>query len=165
MSADADRHRFVYERLVFNRRLLLFAHVLLGLFAAFWYLSYIDFSHFMYWRRSAGLAVILVSAPASLPYLVSGVYSWRVVTDRRLGLWVFLMVLVAGAVLVHLLVVCHEHPISRIDGRLHKNSRVPSRQPDLGKVDTAMGAPHAHMALDRRDPFRSAGLTRRILRT
>lgn len=104
MSADADRHRFVYERLVFNRRLLVFAHVLLGLFGVFWYLSYIDFSHFMYWRRGAGLAVIVVSAPATLPYLVSGVYSWRVVTDRRLGISVFLMVLVAGAVLVDLLV-------------------------------------------------------------
>jgi hypothetical protein len=104
VSGDADRHRFACERLVFNRRLLLFAHVLLALFAAFWYLSYIDFSHFMYWRRSAGLAVIFISAPASLPYLVSGVYSWRVVTDRRLGLWAFLMVLVAGAVLVNLLV-------------------------------------------------------------
>ena len=104
MSADADRHRFVYERLVFNRRLLVFAHVLVGLFAALWYLSHIDFSHFMYWRRGAGLAVIFVSAPATLPYLVSAVYSWRVVTDRRPGVWVFLMVLVAGAVLVNLLV-------------------------------------------------------------
>ena len=104
MSADADRHRFVYERLVFNRRLLVVAHVLVGLFATFWYLSHIDFSHFLYWRRGASLAVIFISAPATLPYLVSAVYSWRVVTDRRPGVWVFLMVLVAGAVLVNLLV-------------------------------------------------------------
>jgi hypothetical protein len=104
VSADADHHRYVYERLVFNRRLLVFAHVLLGLFAVFWYLSYIDLSHFMYWRRGASFAVIFISAPATLPYLVSGVYSWRVVTDRRLGIWVFLTVLVAGAVLVNLLV-------------------------------------------------------------
>jgi hypothetical protein len=94
----------MYERLGFNRRLLVFAHALLGLFTAFWYLSNIDLSHFMYWRRNAGLAVILISAPATFPYLVSGVYSWRVVTGRRLGIWVFLMVLVAGAVLVNLFV-------------------------------------------------------------
>ena len=103
LMTPAER-RFIYERRLFNRRLLLFAHVLVGLFAAFWYLSHIDFSHFQYWRRGAGLAVIFVSAPATLPYLVSAVYSWRVVTDHQFRVWVFLTVLVAGAVLVNLLV-------------------------------------------------------------
>jgi len=104
VSRDVDRHRSDYDKFVFNRRLLVFAHVVVGFLAAFWYLSHIDLSHFPYWRRGAGFAIILISAPATLPYLVSAVYSWRVVTYRSLGVWIFLGVLVAGAVLVNLLV-------------------------------------------------------------
>lgn len=103
--SDVDGHRFVYDRFVFNRKLLVFAHILVGFCAAFWYLSHIDFSHFAYWRRGAGTAVIMIAAPAILPYLISAVYSWRVVTDRRLGVWAFLVVLIAGAVLVNLLIL------------------------------------------------------------
>ena len=104
MSPNVDRHRSEYDQFVFNRRLLVFAHVVVGFLAAFWYLSHIDLSHLPYWRRGASFAVILISAPATLPYLVSAVYSWRVVTYRSLGVWIFLVVLVAGAVLVNLLI-------------------------------------------------------------
>lgn len=47
----------------------------------------------------------MISAPATLPYLISAIYSWRVATDRRCGDWVFLAVLVAGAALVNLLIL------------------------------------------------------------
>lgn len=104
MSFDAGRHRSEYDRFVFNRRLLLVAHIMVGVLAAFWYLNHIDLSHYPYWRRNASFAVIFISAPATLPYLVSAIYSWRVVTHRSLGVWVFLVVLSAGAVLMSLLV-------------------------------------------------------------
>ena len=45
-----------------------------------------------------------MAAPAIVPYLISGVYSWRVVTHRRLGVLLFIIVLVAVSALMGLLV-------------------------------------------------------------
>jgi len=91
------------ERRLFNQKLLIFAHVMVGFLSAFWYLTQIDFGHYPYWQSRAGLGVLLIASPAVVPYIVSGVYAWRVVTHRRLGVMVFLVVLVAGAVLTGLL--------------------------------------------------------------
>lgn len=93
----------MHERLAFNRKLLVLAHVLVGFFSAVFYLSQIDLVNFPYWQSRAGLGVILIAAPALVPYIVSAVYSWRVVTHRRLGVWLFLGVLVAVSVLMGLL--------------------------------------------------------------
>ncbi len=103
MSSDADSHRVMYDRLLFNRKLLIWVHLLLGGLSAFSYLFHIDLSHFPYWRRGATFGVLMICVPAIFPYLISGVYSWRVVTHRRLGVWVFLSVLVVGAIFVNLL--------------------------------------------------------------
>jgi hypothetical protein len=93
----------MYERLVFNRKLLVFAHILVGFFSAVVYLSRVDLAGFPYWRSRAGLGIIFIAAPAIVPYAISAVYSWRVATHRRLGVWLFLIVLVAVSVLMGLI--------------------------------------------------------------
>jgi hypothetical protein len=102
MSAAVGNHRSAYDQLVFNRRLLVVAHVSLGLFAAFWYLYHVNFSHFPYWTRGASKAAVSIAAPAILPYLLSGIHSWQVVTVHRFRVWIFLLVLVAGTVFVNI---------------------------------------------------------------
>ena len=99
---DLDQ-RTIDERLLFNRKLLTFAHVMVGFLSALWYLTQNDLGHYPYWQSRAGLGILLMASPAVVPYVVSGVYAWRVVTHRRLGVLVFLVLLVAGAVLVGLL--------------------------------------------------------------
>jgi hypothetical protein len=93
----------MYQQLVLNRKLLVFAHVVVGFLSVVWYLSQIDFGHFPYWKSRSGLGVIFIAAPAIVPYVISAVYSWQVVTHRRLGVFLFLVVLVAGAGLMGLL--------------------------------------------------------------
>jgi hypothetical protein len=44
-----------------------------------------------------------MAGPALVPYAMSAVYSFRVVTHRRLGVWLFLVVLIAVSVLMALL--------------------------------------------------------------
>ena len=71
--------------------------------SAVFYLSLIDLAGFPYWQSRAGLGVIFMAAPALVPVTVSAVYSWRVVTHRRLGVWLFIGVLVGVSVLMGLL--------------------------------------------------------------
>lgn len=103
MIAARDNQRLMDERLLFNRKLLTFAHVMVGLLSAFWYFAQIDRGHYPYWHSRVGLAAVAIVAPAVVPYVVSGVYAWRVATHRRLRVLAFLMVLIAGAILMGML--------------------------------------------------------------
>ncbi|HZR04019.1 MAG TPA: hypothetical protein VFA81_12710 [Burkholderiales bacterium] len=103
MTDVGDNDRLLEQRLVFNRKLVVFVHVMVGFLSALWYLSQIDLGHFAYWQSRAGMSVVLIGAPAIVPYVVSGVYAFRVVTHRRLRLLLFLLLLVAGAVVMGLL--------------------------------------------------------------
>lgn len=84
------------ERRQFNRKLVLLIHVLAAFLTVFIYLSGVDLQRFAYWRRSSGAAAILIAAPALLPYLISGIHSWRRATYDRLRVAAFLLVLIAG---------------------------------------------------------------------
>ena len=103
MTTKVDSFELEYERTVFNRKVLVVAHCLIGFCAAFWYLNQIDLRHFHYWGRGSGIAAIMLAAPAIFPYVVSGFYSYQAVTYRRYRVWIFLLLLVAGAVCVGLL--------------------------------------------------------------
>jgi hypothetical protein len=85
------------DQRLFNRKVVLLAHVLAALFTAVLYLNQVDFTRFYYWRRSAGAEVLFAAAPALVPYLISAVHSWRKATHNRLRVAAFLVILVLGA--------------------------------------------------------------------
>jgi hypothetical protein len=89
----------MHDRLVLNRKLLLVAHLAIGVPAAFLYMSRLDLSRFHYWGRS-GTGASFIASPALIPYVVSAVRSWQLAPARRLNVWLFIGVLVAGAVLM-----------------------------------------------------------------
>ena len=82
-------------RLAANTKLLAVAHLLAALVTTFVYLSQIDFARFAYWRYGATLAIVLILVPPLFPYLFSYVVSRKLVTSRRLGAWMFVIVLLA----------------------------------------------------------------------
>lgn len=52
--------------------------------------------------RFGGLRVILVALPAILPYVISGTYAWQLISERRLGLYLCLVVTAIGTVVASL---------------------------------------------------------------
>ncbi len=102
MSSEADNSQLMYERLVFNRKLVVFAHALLAFLSALVFLANVNLSGFPYSRSRSGLYLVLALAPPIVPYLISGVYSWRVATFSRIRVLLFLLVLVLGSVLMGL---------------------------------------------------------------
>jgi hypothetical protein len=84
-----------YDRLMFNRALLLWLHFALGLTAAFMYLSTFDHSHLRWWGRF-GIHLVSLSNLSWIPYLISGVYSRRRLPARQFGIWLFVLSLLAG---------------------------------------------------------------------
>jgi hypothetical protein len=88
-----------YDRLVFERRLLVWVHLLLGFAAALSYLSTLDL-HFRFWRSGGGAVLMGRLLPPMLPYLVSATYTRTLVAVDRLGLWLFMgtLVVTTGAV-------------------------------------------------------------------
>jgi drug/metabolite transporter (DMT)-like permease len=102
-----------YDRLVFDRALLLWLHFALGLVAALMYLSTFDHSHLSWWSR-VGIYLVLQSAPAWLPYVISGVNSRRHLPARRSGLWLFVLILFAGTAAMgyfYLTLMIHDIPV------------------------------------------------------
>jgi hypothetical protein len=102
-----------YDRLAFDRALLLWLHLALGFAAAFMYFSTLDFSHFSWWGR-VSLYLISHSALAWIPYLISGVYSRRRLPATQPGFWLFVLVLLAGTAAVgyfYLTPMIHDLPV------------------------------------------------------
>jgi len=92
-----------YERIVIHRRLLAWTHTVLAFIVALVYLSQIDFSHFAYWRLGSGLGITFMLGPPLFPYVLSAIHSRKVVTDDRVRLAGFILVLIVGSVLMGLL--------------------------------------------------------------
>lgn len=87
-----------HDRLLFHRSLILWSHIVLGSVAALMFLSTVDLRHFAYWRRGAAVGVLMISSAATIPYFLFGFLSYRAVSYRRIGLWVYISLLVAGTV-------------------------------------------------------------------
>jgi hypothetical protein len=88
----------LYDRWIFNRALLLWAHIALAIIARLLYLSSTDLTHFAYWRRSASAGSLMIAAIAMMPYLLSAVHSRRLVSHLRVRLCIFRAVLTAGTI-------------------------------------------------------------------
>jgi hypothetical protein len=85
------------DQRLFNRKLVLLVHVVAASFTAVLYLNQLNFTRLHYWNRGVGAGVIFAAAPALLPYLISGVHSWRTATYNRLRVAAFLVILLLGA--------------------------------------------------------------------
>jgi len=81
---------------------------------AFIYLSQFDFSRLAYWRRGFGVFLTFILVPPLLPYLISAIYSRSVVTQDRMRLAGFILVVILGSVLMGLLLVSAFGSISRV---------------------------------------------------
>jgi hypothetical protein len=84
------------DRLAFHRSAFICVHVALGIAAAFMYMAVIDLGHFAYWRRGASMGAVIIASVATIPYLISGLASYRLVSPKRGGFWIFLAILVLG---------------------------------------------------------------------
>jgi hypothetical protein len=99
----------------FNRRLLGWAHSLLALITGFVGLNALSLTRVDFSPRGVLLTATLL-APVPVPYLVSGVYSQKVVVgDHRWRLVSFILVLGAGCALVCCLIAGRLGKVEVID--------------------------------------------------
>jgi hypothetical protein len=94
----------VNDRLIANRRLLLGIYAGLGFVSALVYLGQVNVSLVAISGSRSGVGAVLIALPAILPYVLSGVYAWRLVSERRLGLYLFLATTVIGTVVANLVI-------------------------------------------------------------
>lgn len=94
------------DRLTANRRLLLGVYVGLGLVSALAYLSRVNMPSFaIVGTRGSAPRLILIALPAIIPYIVSGAYAWQLVSERTLGLYLFLAATVIGTAVASLVII------------------------------------------------------------
>jgi hypothetical protein len=112
---DAKLDSLQAQRRQFNRKLVLLVHVLAAFSTGLIYLSEIDLSRLPYWRKNGAAGVLFIAAPALLPYIISAVHSWRTATYNRLRVFLFLLVLLLGAVAVGCTIVgAFDLPVDRL---------------------------------------------------
>jgi hypothetical protein len=83
------------SRVTSNRRVLVWAHILVGTVSAALYVNCNDAGVLQFTRAYGNGAVPWLVAVILLPYVISAIYSLSVVTDNRIRLWIFLFVLAA----------------------------------------------------------------------
>ncbi|MBV8403206.1 MAG: hypothetical protein JO203_03365 [Gammaproteobacteria bacterium] len=88
MSAERNAPGLLYERLVLNRRVVTWTHILLGLATAFICLSQLQ-------RPVLFTAKYVVMLPL-LPYLISAAYARRLVTPDRVRVTAFILAVILG---------------------------------------------------------------------
>jgi hypothetical protein len=88
-----------FARIVFNERLLLVAHIVLGGVATAAYLTRIDFTGFHYWGRGGSWGTVIMSVPPILPYFISGIFSRKFEDPSRAGPLLFVCTLTVGTVI------------------------------------------------------------------
>lgn len=76
----------------------------LGLLSTFVYLYQINVSFVAIAGTRSGLGVILIALPAMLPYILAGSYAWQLISERRLGLYLFLVVTLIGTIAASLVI-------------------------------------------------------------
>lgn len=92
-------------RLTANRRLFLGTYTGLGFVSTFVYLSQVNLSFkTIVGSRLSGLAMMAIDLPAILPYLISGLYAWQLISERRLGLYLHLAVTIVGTAAASLVI-------------------------------------------------------------
>ena len=101
---EAAASRLMQRRLS-NRRAVTWAHALLGGVLALMYISQINLTRYAYWQFGASEALIAITSPTWIPYLISALHSRRVVMSQDGGvLWfiisITLITALVGAVLL-----------------------------------------------------------------
>jgi uncharacterized membrane protein len=86
------------EQRQFNRKLIVLIHAVVAFVTAIIYLNELDLRRLQYSRRGAAVAVVILAAPALIPYLISAVHSWRTATHNRIRVAAFIFVFIAGAI-------------------------------------------------------------------
>jgi hypothetical protein len=94
----------VTDRLTANRHLFLGVYIGLGLLSTLVYLSQVNVSLVAIAGSRSGLGEVLIALPAILPYVLSGSYAWQLISERRLGLYLFLAAAVIGTVVANLVI-------------------------------------------------------------
>ena len=91
---EADR-----DRLTYHRKLFLWTHAVLAFLSMCVYLNQVMLGPFAFtFLPGGGEALLFMSLPALWPYFVSAIASWQFVSERRLGLYLFLVALVASGI-------------------------------------------------------------------
>jgi hypothetical protein len=83
-------HMFRGRQRTFNRTLVLWAHIALGMLVSMIYLSRMNLTGFRYYTRGAGTGALFLAAPALLPYVISALYFRTFKCNRRVRVLVFL---------------------------------------------------------------------------
>jgi len=104
-----DPHRLAqqYERLLVNRSVLVGAHVVLAAVVATAYLNRLYFPSLPYMGGVGGRAVFVALVPPLLPYLISGINSFRFVTPKRIKFTAFIVLLMLSTALITGLLLGH----------------------------------------------------------
>jgi hypothetical protein len=92
-------HRAQKIQLAFNRKVILWAHVVLGMLAAMVYLSGLDLAGSRFWTVNSGARAIFLALPALAPYIISAIISTLLVGCQHIRIWLFVSILTAGTVL------------------------------------------------------------------
>jgi hypothetical protein len=96
MKDEQTKPGMILDRRAFHRVLLLWIHAAIAIILAFTYASKLSLVHAPM-GRSGGVTVLLMVAPAWVPYAISAVYTSKVVAFSRIRLSIFIGVLAIGA--------------------------------------------------------------------
>jgi hypothetical protein len=100
LNAESNSSELERIRRVRNQRVLSWVHTVLALITAAFYLNQINLGRFEYWHLGGSFEVLLVIIPVVLPYLISVVYSRRVVTGASKRVALFSLLLTLGFALM-----------------------------------------------------------------
>jgi|ERR1700685_148352 hypothetical protein len=98
-----DASAMSQSRLATHRSLLLWVHIVFAGICGLAFLSRFNFSAGAWLGGRSGIRMLFWALPAFIPYILSGIHSRRIVGTGRLGLALFLCVLVAGTALASLI--------------------------------------------------------------
>jgi hypothetical protein len=91
---------------------LLWLHIALALLVCFIFLSKLDWRDFPYWRRRADIVTVMRGFAPTLPYVISALVSRAFVGPKRLAVWLFIAILLAGTATVSYLYMTGSGPYS-----------------------------------------------------
>jgi hypothetical protein len=99
--------------LVFDRKALVTAYVVFALCAALAFISHIDLSWTAYAGYTSGIGALFIAAPALIPYLLSGLAAWNLLSKssqlmmsyRRVRLYLMILVMAILTVVSAMLMV------------------------------------------------------------
>lgn len=86
------------DRVIANRRLLVATYATLGIASVLAFMSQVNLSLVAFASRLSGLGTVLIATPAIVPYVLPGFYAWQLISERRLGLYLFLGATALGTV-------------------------------------------------------------------